>query len=182
MNGTPQDNTPYAYGHEARPAGENLPPGAASVARKSPALATFLSSMPGLGQVYVGYYQQGFLCILVIATIIMILNAPAMWAWQPFFGVFLAFFWIFNMIDANRRAVHYNRVAAGLGTEEIPEGFAMPGTGGSVAGGVILVVLGLMMFLNVKFGVSMAWLEDWWPLALVGGGIWLIVKARREQD
>ncbi len=187
MNGTQQDNTPYAYGHETRPAGEDLPQGRPTAVtvppvRKSPALATLLSCMPGLGQVYVGYYQQGFLCVVAVATTIMILKSPAMRAWYPFFGVFLAFFWIFNMIDANRRAMHYNRVAAGLGGEEIPEGFALPGTGGSVAGGVILVVLGLMLFLNVKFGVSMAWLEDWWPLALVGGGIWLIVQARRERD
>ncbi len=150
--------------------------------RKSPVLATILSSMPGLGQVYVGYYQQGFLCVAVAAACITILNVSSMTAWEPFFGMFLAFFWIFNMIDANRRALHYNRVAAGLGGEEVPDGFSLPGTGGSVAGGVILVTLGMLLFLNLKFDVSMAWLEDWWPLFLVAGGVWLIIKARREQS
>ena len=35
---------------------------------KSPALAAILSMMPGLGQVYIGYYQRGFVHILVIAS------------------------------------------------------------------------------------------------------------------
>ena len=35
--------------------------------RKSPTLAALLSLMPGLGQVYVGYYQQGFIDIAVAA-------------------------------------------------------------------------------------------------------------------
>ncbi len=182
MNGAPQENTSYPHVPAAGPPVAANAAGAAPVSRKSPALATVLSCLPGLGQVYVGYYQQGFTFILVAAATIAILNSIPGSSLEPFFGVFLAFFWLFNMIDANRRALHYNRVAAGLGGEEVPDSFALPGTGGSVAGGVILVVVGLMLFLNVKFGVSMDWLQDWWPLALIAGGVWLIVKARQERD
>jgi len=153
-----------------------------SVNRKSPALATVLSSLPGLGQIYVGYYQQGFINIMIAASIIAILSSSAGNGLEAFFGVFLAFFWLFNMIDANRRAMHFNRVAAGLGGEEIPDGFAIPGTGGSLADGALLVVVGLLLFLNSKFDMSLAWLEDWWPLALVAGGVWLMAKARQQRD
>ncbi len=174
-----QETPPQAggYPYPNPPVAEVIP-----MRHKSPVLATVLSALPGLGQIYVGYYQQGFLCAVVAASIITFLSVSGMRVWYPFFGVFLAFFWLFNMIDANRRAMHYNRVAAGLTGEEVPEGFAQPGTGGSLAGGVVLVILGMLLFLNFKFGVSMAWLEDWWPLALVGGGIWLIVQARRQAD
>ena len=46
--------------------------------RKSPALAAMLSLVPGLGQVYLGYYQQGFINILVVAAIIAYLASSAM--------------------------------------------------------------------------------------------------------
>ena len=42
--------------------------------RKSPVLATILSVMPGLGQVYVGYYKLGFIHMIVFGTTIAILN------------------------------------------------------------------------------------------------------------
>ena len=69
--------------------------------RKSPALAAWLSLMPGLGQIYVGYYKAGFITILVVVSIIMLL-ARSGDSVGPFLGSFLAFFWVFNMIDAHR--------------------------------------------------------------------------------
>ena len=41
--------------------------------RKSPWLAAILSAMPGLGQIYVGYYQQGFINALVVGGLIAII-------------------------------------------------------------------------------------------------------------
>ena len=75
--------------------------------RKSPMLALVLSAMPGLGQVYVGYYQQGFTNALIIAGLIAMLNMN-MGGAEPFFGLFLAFYWLYNVVDAWRRAVFYN--------------------------------------------------------------------------
>ncbi len=188
MNGNDQQITQQPYAQDPKHQAEFQPqvnsPREEVIAlrRKSPVMATILSSMPGLGQVYVGYYQQGFICVVVAATIITLLNSSALRFAYPFMGMFLGFFWIFNMIDANRRALHYNRVAAGLGGEEVPDGFSLPGTGGSAVGGAVLVALGMLLFLNAKFDVSLEWLQDWWPLALVGGGIWLIAKARAEKS
>jgi len=185
MNGIQQENTSYggaAAAPQAAPAPRVMAETPLPTRRKSPALATTLSLLPGLGQVYVGYYQQGFINILVVSGLIAILNSIPGNGLEPFFGVFMSFFWIFNMIDANRRALHYNRVAAGLGGEEVPDSFSIPGTNGSLFGGIVLTVVGLLLFLNLKFDVSMVWLEDWWPLALIAGGLWLVVKARREKE
>ncbi|MCB1184092.1 hypothetical protein KDM41_11715 [bacterium] len=148
--------------------------------RKSPALATILSFMPGLGQVYVGYYKQGFINIMVIASVIALLNSSDFRGMEPFFGPFLAFFWIFNMIDANRRAHHFNRVAEGLGGEDVPEDFKLPGVGGSMFGGVVLIVVGVLFILDLNFGVSLAWIKDWWPLLLIVFGVRLVYQARRQ--
>jgi len=149
---------------------------------KSPALAMWLSSMPGLGQIYVGYYQQGFINIVVVASVITMLNAQSLRGMHPFLGVFLAFYWLFNMIDASRRAHHYNRVAEGLGAEDVPEDFKLPSAGGSLFGGVVLVVIGVLFILDLNFGVSLAWIQDWWPLVLVAFGGNLIYKARQKAE
>jgi hypothetical protein len=150
--------------------------------RKSAVLATILSSFPGLGQIYVGYYQTGFTYSLTVAGIIMILSSSVGKGIEPFLGIFLAFFWIFNMIDANRRAQYYNRVLDGQDAETIPEGFPTAGGRGSVPAGVILVLLGVLFILDLNFDVSMEWIEDWWPLALVGFGGWLIYKGRNKSE
>lgn len=147
---------------------------------KSPALALWLSSMPGLGQVYVGYYQLGFQYLLVAAGTIAILNMHLPDALSPLFGIFLAFFWVFNMLDAHKRAHHYNRALDGLSGEELPDDFKVPGAKGSMPAGVILVIIGTLAILDMNTDFTLEWLEDWWPLGLVVGGLWLILKARRQ--
>jgi hypothetical protein len=153
--------------------------------RKSPALATIMSMMPGLGQIYVGYYQQGFTNILVVAGTITLLangNRLGMDGLEPLLGVFLAFYWLFNLVDAGRRASFYNQALAGLDKTVLPEDLRLPSGGGSLAGGVVLVVLGLIIFSNTMFGMSLAWLEQWWPLGLVAGGAYLIYSAVRDRQ
>lgn len=148
--------------------------------RKSPALATVLSLMPGLGQIYVGYYPQGFTNALVCFGTIALLATGAITGMEPFFGPFLGFYWVYNMVDANRRAHHYNRVLEGLGGETVPDDFKMPSGRGSMLGGVVLVVLGLLFFLDLNFGISVSWIKDWWPILLIIFGANLIYKARKN--
>lgn len=148
--------------------------------RKSPALATVLSLMPGLGQVYVGYYQQGFINAIVVTICITMLSTGSVRGFEPLVAIFMAFFWLYNMIDANRRAFHYNRIADGLSGEAVPDGFSTPGAAGSIPVGVLLVVVGTLFLLDLNTDISMTWIEDWWPMILVGGGIWMIFKARQQ--
>ena len=182
MNTEMYDNTPSAPQEPQRyappPPTPQAPP--RRRAHKSPALATVLSSMPGLGQVYVGYYQQGFINAGVVAIAITMLSTGVMRGAEVLIALPMAFFWLYNMIDANRRAIHYNRMADGLSGEEMPDEFTTPGAKGSVPWGVVLVVVGTMFLLDLNTDFSMAWVEDWWPLLLVGGGVWLIMKARHK--
>jgi len=149
---------------------------------KSPVLATLLSLFPGLGQVYVGYYQRGFTHSVITAVTITALS-NGMGDLTPMFGVLLAFFWIYNIIDAGRRASLYNQAVDGVNSIEMPEDMKL-GEGGSMVGGVLLVAIGTILFLYTRFDVSMAWLEDWWPLGAVALGGYLIYKSltytRRE--
>src|SRR5258705_324327 len=143
---------------------------------KSLSLAGFLSMMPGLGQVYVGYYQRGFVHILVVASVIALLANDALPALIPLLGLFLAFFWLYNVIDAVRRANLYNMALRGADPMTLPEDFELPGTRASVAGGVTLMVVGFLLLLHTRFDVSLDWVRDWWPVAPLMFGAWLVYK------
>ena len=148
---------------------------------KSPALAAILSMMPGLGQVYIGYYQRGFVHILVIASIIAILASGHLVALIPLLALFMAFFWCYNMIDAARRAALYNEVLAGRPVIDLPKDFSMPGIRGSIFGGVLMILIGFVLLLNTRFGVSLAWLEEWWPVVPMLFGGYLLFRALQER-
>lgn len=147
---------------------------------KSPALATILSAMPGLGQVYIGYYEQGFINILVVASLINVLSRGRS-KMTPLLGIFLAFYWLYNMVDAWRRATFYNQALTGLSPFELPESMKMPGGHGSLFGGALLILLGALAFAHTMFDYSLEWVGDWWPLALVFAGAYLIVRAVQER-
>jgi hypothetical protein len=151
---------------------------------KSPVLATFLSFFPGLGQVYIGYYQRGFTHAVIVAATITAL-AGGLGELTPLFGFLLAFFWIYNIIDAGRRALLYNQAVDGGSSIEMPRDMKL-GRGGSMVGGVLLVVIGVILLMYTRFDVyiPLRWLEDWWPLGAVGLGAYLIYKSitNRNRD
>lgn len=142
--------------------------------RKSPGLAAFFSLMPGLGQIYVGYYRAGFINIFVVVSIIAIL-AQAGDMVGPFLGPFLAFFWIFNMVDANKKAKLYNQHL--LGSE-----IAEPPTDSPLALGVVFIVVGVLLTLGITFDVDMEWLEDVWPLGLLAAGIYMVWRYYKTKN
>ena len=148
--------------------------------RKQPLLACVLSLMPGLGQVYVGYYQRGFVHAIVVATIITMLAGNAVNGLRPMFGLFLAFFWLYNIIDAGRRAALYNYALDGIARMELPEDFSMPGMRGSIVGGAILIALGGILLSNTLFDYSLRWLEDYWPLVPILFGLYLVWKGWQQ--
>ena len=151
--------------------------------KKSVMLAMILSLMPGLGQVYVGYYDLAFRNILVVCGLIAVVaTGAADHGLEPVFALFLAFFWLHNLVDAGRRASFYNQALAGIRPMELPEDVKAPQQAlGSLAGGVLLVVVGVVLFLNTMFRIPLDWLAQWWPLALIGAGAWLIYADRRAK-
>lgn len=177
------ENTPQPERGPGQP--QYVPPGTprkdflrADSRYKSPVLATVMSLMPGLGQVYVGYYQQAFINIVVIAGLISLLayyrTSPHL---KPFLALFMAFYWLYNMVDASRKATFYNQALVGLGPLEIPEGERLPGMRGSLLGGVLLIVVGGIALGYTRFGLPIEWIEDWWPAALILMGAYLLYQS-----
>ena len=145
---------------------------------KSPVLAAVFSLVPGLGQVYVGYYSRGFVHIFVVAGIISILaSSHGDPPYLPLLAVFLTFFWLYNLIDAARIASLYNRALAGGQEPDLPEGFQLPSMGGSILGGSILVAAGLVVLLHTRWGVRLDWVGEWWPVFPMLFGVYLVAKA-----
>ena len=66
--------------------------------------------------------------------------------------------------------------------QELPEDFKMPGGSGSLVGGLLLTLFGILLFLNTKYDIDLDWLADWWPLALVALGLNLVYKAVRARQ
>jgi len=144
--------------------------------RKSPLLALLLSVMPGLGQVYVGYYQRGFVHALVVGSLISLISAgdgPL----TPLVALFLAFFWLYNVVDAGRRALLYNEALAGRSGIDLPEDFKAPAIGGSIPGGLAVIVVGGILLSNTLFDMPLDWVRDWWPAALIIFGVYLVARS-----
>jgi len=154
---------------------------------KSPGLAGVLSIFPGVGHVYLGYNQRGFVHAIIYAGTIAILSSGNARHMEPLFGMFLAFFWFYNMIDAVRRANLINHAISRMGPGPMPalpalDDIKLPSAGGSIFGGVVLVVLGLIFLGRTRFDMNLDWLADWWPAILVIFGFQLVYKAVRKKN
>ncbi|MGA2260613.1 MAG: DUF5668 domain-containing protein [Acidobacteriota bacterium] len=152
---------------------------------KSPALATFLSLVPGLGQVYVGYYWQGFINIIVVGSLISMLAAEpprVHWPLTPLLAFFLVFYWLYNLVDAARRASFYNQALSGIAVTELPQEFRMPESRGSLAAGVLLIVAGLVIASRTLLNIPLDWLQHWWPVAPILFGAYLVYQSIKERS
>ena len=141
--------------------------------------------MPGLGQIYVGYYQRGFLHVIVAGSVLSLLAAGGSSgniSFAPLGAVFLVFFEFYNVIDASRRAVMYNLSLDGIEQAVLPDDLSEMTLGGSYLGGGVLLVFGLVALSNSMFGLSRDWLEQWWPFAPIGFGAYLVYRAYLDSN
>ena len=183
---SPQTPSPAAPPHVEVPA----PPvprmrprdgGAFSPRYKSPILAAVLSMAPGLGQVYIGYYRPGFVNIVIVLSLILLGASEALADATPGIVFFIIFFWLYNMIDAGRRAAYYNQAIQGEADVALPGALPTAGGSGSILFGLALIVGGGVLLSNTAFGFSLRWVESWWPLAPIGVGLYLAGRSLLER-
>ena len=144
-------------------------------ARHSPWVAAILSAFPGLGSVYNGSYARG-VAFFLTATGTMHLAARGQGLW----GFVVAFVWLFNIIDAYREA---RFIRAGL-TQDLGITRARPATSAAegLGLGVVLILIGLVSFLDLSLGLDVDWIFELWPIGLmVAGGWFLFVAIRRAR-
>lgn len=148
---------------------------------RTPFLASILSIIPGLGNVYNGLYVRAltfaFIVFGLLAVAINVEEGPKL----GFIVPAIVFFWFFNLIDAYRQAVLIN-----YGYEpgrDLPENLAtsVRGSGGLALGAVIFLLgfFGLVHHLFPRIDFSVLF-ELWYiPFLLFGG--WLLFQALQER-
>jgi hypothetical protein len=157
----------------ASPDPAGLPP---TIVRKNPVLAAILSLFPGIGNVYNGLYMRGVTLFLIIASLIAIVTQGR----HPLFGLGVAFFWIFNVIDAYRQATLINYgYAQDLGLLDLPR-HPRASQGGVVAG-IVLTLVGACAIGERYFNLDLDQLFDLWPFALIAIGGWLVWSSIRDR-
>jgi len=161
----------------APPAAAPVPVAPPAVSRKNPFLAALLSAFPGMGNVYNGLYMRGFIFFLIVVSLLAITTSGR----HDLFGMAVAFFWLFNVIDAYRQATLINYgYAQDLGLLDLPK-VPRAGQGGLVAG-VLLTLIGIASVLDRYTVIDYDWMFRLWPFALVAVGIWLIMASFRDRQ
>jgi hypothetical protein len=154
--------------------------------RKSTFIAGVLSLMPGLGQVYVGYYKRGFTNVLIAGSVFTFLLATGgSTPVTPLGIMFLMFFELYNIIDASRCATMYNLALDGVEQMLLPDDMSegvFSGIRGSFLGGTILIIFGIVALTNTAMGFSLEWLEEWWPIGPLMLGVYLVYKAYEDSQ
>lgn len=174
MNPTPQPESPDAP--YLRPRDYYRDP-----RLKSPVVAGLLSLMPGLGHAYLGFTRIAFTHAAAAAFLVAILASNRLGAAEPFFGLFLVFIWLYGLVDAHRRAILINEAVLKMETPELPDGFGQFSFGARLGFGLLFLVVGTLSLLSLRFGISFAWMLDWWPVAFLAAGLWLVLKALKDR-
>jgi len=171
----PAENWQTAAAETPAPVPGAVPTAPAPIGQKNPGLAALLSFFPGMGNVYNGLYMRGVTFFLIVLSLIGIANRG-----HDLFGFAIAFFWIFNVIDAYRQATLINYgYAQDLGLLDLPR--HPRASQGGVAAGAILALIGLVALLERYFYIRLDWLFDLWPFALVLLGGWMIWASLRDR-
>jgi len=144
----------------------------------NPAVAGILAGFfPfGVGAVYCSQYAKGLAHLLVFAMLCFASGHAGQWGW--IFGISIAFFYVYQIIDAVRTA---HALQAGQPAPDpfgLGQAFSMGEKGESKnipAVAVILIGLGVLFLLHTmnvfEFG-----LDRFWPLILIFFGGWMLAK------
>jgi hypothetical protein len=144
----------------------------------NPALAGILGAIPfGVGAIYNGQYAKG-LAHLIIFSLLCVGASRAGDPWDALFGFGIAFFVLYQIIDAVRSA---RAIQAGL---PAPDPFGLGTTFGAgekldtskiPMGAVVLILIGVLFLLR-NIGLFSFDFNRIWPIFLIGLGGWLFAQ------
>jgi Domain of unknown function (DUF5668)/B-box zinc finger len=160
------------------PAGTPVPPLRPVGSGPNPAVAGILAGFfPfGVGAVYCSQYAKGLAHLIIFSMLVFASDHAGRWDWV--FGLGIAFFYVYQIIDAVRTA---HALQAGQPAPD-PYGLAQTFSLGDrteskniPAVAIILIGLGVLFFLHTmnifEFG-----LDRFWPLLLIFFGGWMLAR------
>jgi len=161
--------------------GVKVQPGPAS--GPNPAVAGILAGFfpIGVGAVYTGQYAKGLSHLGIAVLMIIVISSDVPWYVKMILGISMGFFYVYQIIDSVRTA---KALQTG---EPAPDPFglgSMFGSSGATGGektettkipvaAAVLIGLGVLFLVNTAFDFS---LHRYWPLILIGLGVWLFAK------
>ena len=164
----------------------------------SPALATLLGFVPGVGAMYNGQFVKALLHVAIFIALVVAASEVS-----GFFGILIGFFVLYMAFEAHQTAkakqvghpspdpfgleqlfgIQENRPPAPR-TSTPPgglPGMAPPqraGRDNSPSGAIVLIVLGIFFLLG---NISEIHMHRLWPLFLIGLGLWIAYKRSFER-
>jgi len=167
----PRADSPWTARPTAPPPVPNVPPPGSP----SPGLAFVLGLIPGVGAIYNAQYAKGLIHVVVFGLLISIANADSVGDMQPLFGM-LAPVWVFYMaFEAYHTAK--NR-AEGRPVEEFSSVIPVRADGPPV-GPAVMIGMGVVFLLNNLGVLRFSQIFKFWPVALIGLGIYLLLERGR---
>ena len=148
----------------------------------SPGLAGVLAGLfPfGVGQVYTGQYAKGLAHLLIFSALVW--GASSGNGYEPFFGIAIAGFYVYQIIDSVRSA-HAIRLG-----QPAPDPFGLGRTFTATTGertidhrqvpvgAVILIGLGVLFLFDTMGVFPLHWIGRAWPVILIVLGVWMFMK------
>jgi hypothetical protein len=142
---------------------------------KNPSLAAFLGIFPGMGAIYNGNFLKGITYMLIFAVLIVLTNN----AHDPdavVFGLMIAGFYIFQIIDSYNEAGKINQSRspgeeAATGKEDF-----------SLFSAIVVLVLGIIFQLANFDLITYRQITRLWPLALIAFGIKIVFNYFNREE
>jgi len=149
---------------------------------KSPFLAGLLAFfVPGTGAFYNSQMLKGFVYVIITAGLITLQTTGE---GQPFLGIILGGFYIYQIIESVQIANAINRKALKIKEEEVIDIDEFPQLvkAGSVFWGIILLALGVILLLANFEVISYDTLFDFWPVVVIVIGLKFIVDYMTKKN
>ena len=137
-----------------------------SAGNSSPTVAFILGLFPGLGAIYNGQYNKGLIHIAIFASIIVALSTDIGEGLGAMLGIFLAGFVFYCAFEAMRTA---QAKLAGTAASDPLESWSKE----RPIGPIILIGLGALLLLNNFRFFEFIRLGRFWPLILIGAGLYM---------
>lgn len=143
---------------------------------KSPGFAGLLGIFPfGAGALYNGQYTKALLHLVIFAGLV---HMQGRGGGQPFLGLLLAGYLVYQFFDNIQSAKAINAATAGQApAQALAGGLPAAASAGSIFWGIVLIVLGAVLILANFELISYDRLFDFWPVAVIVVGLKLVADS-----
>jgi TM2 domain-containing membrane protein YozV len=146
----------------------------------SPGLAFLLGLIPGVGAVYNGQYAKALVHVIIFGFLISSLTGNAWRGLEPLAGMVIGLFYFYMPFEAFHTA---RRRQLGLPIDEFSSIIPLKrSSGGFPFGPVLMIVLGAIFLLNTFEIIEFYQLMRYWPVALIGLGVYMLWVRMRNDD